>query len=1453
MRHQLDPAIVRINGHTGTAVGLGVLVGPGQVLTCAHVVRGALGLPDTPPLPPDVAIPVGFPLLDGAPTAAARVFLWRPELDVAGLAMDGALPPAARPVAFVSADDLWGHPFRAFGFPEGRAGGVWAGGVLRGPQADGWLQIDTGPGGYHVAPGFSGGPVWDDALEGVVGLVTRADPKAGVRTAYVITLPLLFQAWPALAETSRPPSPYRGLAAFRVADAGNFFGREAYTAGLLAEAKRKPLLAVVGPSGSGKSSLVFAGLVPALRREGRLIIDFRPGREPFRALAAALLPGLEPTLSEVDRLAEAGKLAAALESGEVELAAALGRILSLDGTAAGLVLVVDQFEELYALADTLERQRRFLDRLLTLLANPTPRPFTLCLTLRADFMSQALAYRPFADALQDHDLKLGPMNRAELQAAVERPAARLNVAFEPGLVDRILDDVGQEPGHLPLLEFALTLLWERQRLGLMTHDAYGAIGQVPGALANHAEAVFERLSAEEQTAVRHIFVQLVQPGAGTADTRRLATREEVGEGHAALVRQLADARLLTTGGDERGRETVEVAHEALIQHWDRLHGWMTEERTFREWQERLRIAMGMWQASHWDAGALLRGALLADAEAWMTTRGERLPRRERQYISAGIAAREALAREEEGRLKKELAMVRAVAKEQARANRGLRRRSLLALAVAAVALFAVAGAFYFWIQTVRGQRLAEVREMAALSLEIMDRYPDTGMLLAYQMAQSTLRLGEPITAETYRALHTALTRLGQPLAVLKGHTDSVRSATFSPDGTHVITASDDGTTRLWNNTGQPLAVLEGYTSRVSSATFSPDAQRIVTASGITARLWDAKGQPLAELVGHTSPIYSAIFSPDGTRIVTTSRDATAQLWDDDGQMLAEMEGYVWVNSAAFSPDGTRIVTANGDGTARLWDGDGQPLAVMEGHTSWVNSAAFSPDGTRIVTASSDGMVRLWNGDGRPLAVLEGHSDGVVSAIFSPDGTHIVTASYDGTARLWDSDGQTLVILDGHTDWVNSATFSPDGTRIVTASRDGTARLWDGAGQPLAVLEGHTDWVNSAMFSPDGTRIVTASEDTTARLWDSTGQPLAILEERTNGPGSAAFSPDGTRIVTASTAYTARLWDGDGRLLAVLEGYTERVRSAFFSPDGTRILTLSWNSTPRLWDSNGQSLAVLEGHTDWVNSAAFSPDGTRIVTASDDSTARLWDSNGRPLAILEGHSGWVSRVAFSPDGARIVTAGEDGIVRLWDGNGQPLAVMEGHVGKVYSVAFSPDGTRIVTAGEDSTARLWDGNGQPLVALEGHNREVSSAAFSPDGMRIVTASGNTARLWDGQGQPLTELVGHIGGINSAAFSPDGRRIVTASTDGTARLWDGDGQPLAVLEGHTDWVLSATFSSDGTRILTEGWDGTALLWQTYASVEAMLAEVEQVLARMLPYEQCAAELGEALCGTPLATAAP
>jgi hypothetical protein len=466
------------------------------------------------------------------------------------------------------------------------------------------------------------------------------------------------------------PCPYRGLAAFREEDAPFFFGREGFVERLVESVKgRSVMTAVVGPSGCGKVSTVFAGLLPRLRDEGGwLIAGFRPGSQPFRAQAAALLPFLERE--------------GAGQGGELTLEQAVGHVLEDSRGVSRLLLVVDQFEELYTLCPDPEVRRRFLDELLAAVGGhgtlgPLGGRFKLLLTLRADFMGQALAHRPFADVLQDASLLLGPMTREELRAAIERPALKQGVLLETGLVERILDDVGEEPGNLPSLEFALTLLWGEESYGWLTHAAYERIGRVEGALARYADEVYETLGESQQESARRVLAQLVQPGEGTEDTRRLATRAELGEENWRVVQHLADQRLVVTGRDPAGGETAELGHEAMIQGWEQLRAWIQADRAFRTWQERLRAALRAWEAAGGDDGALLRGAPLAEAEGWFAERETELSAGEQAFVQAAMALRERRAAEREARRQRELDAARKLAEtERARAEvRGNGRRN----------------------------------------------------------------------------------------------------------------------------------------------------------------------------------------------------------------------------------------------------------------------------------------------------------------------------------------------------------------------------------------------------------------------------------------------------------------------------------------------------------------------------------------------------------------------------------------------------------------------------------------------------------------------------------------------------------------------------------------------------------------------------------------------------------
>jgi len=1218
-------------------------------------------------------------------------------------------------------------------------------------------------------------------------------------------------------------SPFRSLQVFEPEDAWLFFGRDAETGQLLERLAHSPLLAVVGNSGSGKSSLTRAGLIPALRagrfcHEGVAIKSwrialFRPSGSPFDYLAEVLASQLAPELSLNEQAEFISDCRNKVPFDKNALRNAITALINVtvprdNAGQMHVLLVADQFEELFTLTSKRETRDHYIDALLAASRPGSAIAVHVVLALRADFYAQCLEHAELSRCLQTNQYNVPRMSREQLRESMERRLQLAAAQAEPGLIDSLLEEVSAEPGNLALLEHALGQLWDKcGGYGCtLTNQAYAEIGRLRGALGRHADEVYSSLRDDRLKALaQRVFLELVHLGqdtgtGSTSDTRRrvsktdllsLGDMEEVEQ----LLARLASSRLISTGGSEQ--ETfVEVSHEALIREWSTLREWIAQNREELQLERRLGQAAQEWEGLNRDPGSLLQGARLAQGEDWLV-RHPVAPALVRDFLQASVAVR---AKIEERELRK-----------QKIAATRLRRFSFILVVLLFVALIAM------WAVH-RHQVFAESQALVAQSEAMLTRDPGQALNLAIRSWNMSR------TQETYIALTKALP---QTLSILN-HDNRVLNAVFSPDGQRILTASEDNTARIWNTAdGRLLAVLSGHLDRVHCAIFSPDGQRILTTSDDhTARIWNtADGTLEAILKGHTREVRSAAFSSNGLHILTASYDETVRIWNTaDGRLLGVIHSGNSIQSAAFSPDGQRIVTASANPaspTVQVWrTADSHLLATLRGHTNSINYAEFSPDGQRIVTASSDNTARVWNAlDGRLLVTVY-HDGGVWHATFSPDGRRIVTASYDHTARVWNTaDGHLLATLH-HEGRVAHVCFSPDGLRIITASYDHTARVWNTAdGHLLATLQGHTDVVWKVLSSPDGRRILTASFDHTVRIWNiAGGYLLSTLQGHTDRIITGTFSPDGQSIVTASGDHTARIWNANqGQLRAILRGHTDIVLMAVFSPDGRHIVTASFDHTARIWGADdGRLLAILQGHTGAVNHAEFSPDGQHIVTAGADHTARIWNTaDGRLLAILQGHTDAVKHAEFSPDGQRIVTAGADHTARVWStADGLLMATLQGHTDVVTGATFSPDSQRIVTASRDHTARIWNAaDGHLLAILQGHTSAVWNPTFSPDGQRIMTCStDHTARIWHStDGHLLFTLQGHTDRVFFATFSPDGQRIVTASDDHTARVWNAaDGHLLAALQGHSDAVWSAMFSPDGQYILTTSHDLTARIWR-------------------------------------------
>ncbi|MBT9310896.1 nSTAND1 domain-containing NTPase [Leptothoe kymatousa] len=1152
--------------------------------------------------------------------------------------------------------------------------------------------------------------------------------------------------------------PYLGLRAFAPEQSQYFYGRQGLTEQLIAHVRHNSALAVVGASGSGKSSVMQAGLMAQLFQGQRIpgsdqwwIRLFQPGAEPLKALAARLVdPG-----SERERGYQALQLEGLLHLGSDGFVRWLR-----ERPEPMVVLVIDQFEEIFTLAPEAERQA-FLALLHGAMTHAADR-FKLVLGVRADFVAACLAEPTLVNLLQTGSVFVPPqLTTEQYREIVLQPAEQVGLQVESGLVDLLLREMDSSTGELPLLEFVLEKLWEKRQAGRLTIAAYQDLGGMQGALERQAQAVYESLTPEAQNCARWIFLSLTQLGAGTEDTRRrllktalvvkkypvelvestlevltaaklIVVRASAYEEPETVVAQSRTGQDAETDSDAAHAEsaelspdiqgaspTVEIAHEILIRHWSTLRWWLDENRSHLQVQRQLAQQAADWQASDRSQDFVLTGSRLSEAESLYIKYTDELPEMVQQFVEAGFAVRQ---------------------QHQRLAKRRLRRAQLAAVVMGGLGLLALGlGGL-----ALRQSAIAQAEEIEALNASttalLSSHQPldslKSGVQSAYRLDQfdvlkQWLVGGDRLKVlqwQTAMVLHQSLDQ-SHLLNRFNGHTQKIEDLVLSGDGQQFWSTGDDGTVRVWRQDGALVHTIDLNRDRevpvgIVSLSLSLDETRLaVGLNDKTVELWQVSdlSQPQRLQSWEVGPIPRVALNPAGNLLAVATRgsiDASTvglTLWQTDGTLYQRFKGHLGgVGDVVFSPNGQGLASAGDDGTVRFWQLDGTSLQTFKGHQDAVASVAFNVEGTALASGGDDGTVRLWPLDsarpatqlGEPLSPAAANR--VHDVAFSPDGLTIAAARANGQVQLWSADGSLNKTLVGHQAEVTRVQFRADGQEVVSASGDQTLALWQVAPPMVRLGEGSVNGVQLAGL--DGPQLFAVGGWDGATIWEYLNGGMSSLRQRLDMPGGAvvealSISEDGQLLATALS---------DGELGHQLQ----------------------------LWKiSDGTLLATLPGHDARITSLAFSADGQYLASGSDDRTVKLWSLEAEPrlLKTLQAHTDGVTDVSFHPTKPWLVSSSYDRTVRLWQldiqGNnvqGTVFQVLDLFQAAVATVTFSPDGNALAAGSWDSQAYVWQLRGQSVAhskVLQGPVGGVPDVTFTADSHTLIAGSGQGGLyLWE-----------------------------------------------------------------------------------------------------------------------------
>ncbi len=1201
--------------------------------------------------------------------------------------------------------------------------------------------------------------------------------------------------------------PYKGMDYFDEADADLFVGREALTEKLVervlqltspASPAQPRFFTIVGASGSGKSSLVRAGLVPALRWNKTSahwpIIIFTPSFHPLESLATSLAGDLHsPALTArlIDDLSRDSQALGLFVHQELQIIA-----------DRYLVVVVDQFEELFTLCHSEAERSAFIQNLIDASSTPTAGAIVI-ISLRADFYPHCSGYPQLRDALAAHQEYIGAMSDPEMRRVIEEPARRGRWDFEPGLVELILQDVGHEPGALPLLSHALLETWLRRHARTLTLGGYLSAGGVRGAIAETAESVFsDRFTKSEQAIARRIFIRLTELGdeTGTGDTRRRATINELVShpkefsATQSVLKALADARLVTIAED-----SVQVAHEALIREWPTLRGWLEENREGLRLHRQLTEAAEDWRAGSKDAELLFRGAHLAQASEWAASHADDFNVEEREFLQASLAFAEREATEREAAHQRELDAAQKLAdterqraEERAKSVHRLRRRSILSTSFGIVAVILAGLAFFAWHSS--NATAARLQSLNLASSAIQANNTGRGDL-ALALSLAAVNINQP-PVEASKALRAIATAPGTR-ALLTGHAQSVRAMALSPDAKTAFSGScsrlDDqgvctaGELILWDlNSFQVLHRWSAHHGWVTAVAYSPDGLMLISGSDDGSLIaWDLNEHEIGRYVGQSGPITDLAIVDSINGLLASTSDGSLVLWGlRSREILQRYEtSSVPITSIAAASSKMLAVSAHQDGSIRLWNLlDPQPMNSFTKQDSAVNSVAISPDGDRILYLSQvipDLSLRMIDSQSGEQLGQYGFScipsDIVLNTDFSSAFVACQKIIYQVDIGKMEARWSYLE----SSGFINAVLIRQDGQLGMSASADGIIRVWNlGEQLDYQITNLPADKLNAIAFmeNPDyllvNDALINGIEEPS--LWSLTSpgyRPQYFGFSGSISPGAVAVSPDNSHVAVA--------------------GWT-------INP----LLPSNMIPTVAIW---GRSVIKITCSFDKFSAPgralAFTPDGQFILAGSQDQSTGsgqlvLLDvKNCQPLHEFDNQQAVLS-LDLNQDGSRAITGmGSDGQVILWDMStyNEINRYTFTDYGTYLPVTFGPDDKTIIGPGPAGVFKVDVATGNFIQNYLGLSSTPTGLAISPDGRYLVASSlDGTILLWDyNSGEELHRLDTHLE-LADILFTPDGQTIYAAATSGKLITWHINEKSLPEL---LDWIHTNRYVRDLT----------------------------------------------------------